>query len=118
LYRKTSGSGKTYYVGRWGAVRVLILENGRHDPDSDDNKHTHALLLQQVEDAAQPSRQNERGHPSGQGGQPPRQQVRQDREPGQRRFPPDRDQPQRRPQRRNGHDANTPWPEGNDPLPF
>jgi hypothetical protein len=48
LWVKTSQkTGKTYYVGRWGGCRVLILENDRRESE---DGNTHWLLLGEAED--------------------------------------------------------------------
>ncbi len=48
LWAKTSQrTGKTYYVGRWGGCRVLILENDRREGE---DGNTHWLLLGEAED--------------------------------------------------------------------
>jgi hypothetical protein len=48
LWAKTSQrTGKTYYVGRWGGCRVLILENDRRESE---DGNTHWLLLGEAED--------------------------------------------------------------------
>ena len=50
LWAKTSQkTGRTYYVGRWGGCRVLILENDRREGE-DANTNTHWLLLGKAED--------------------------------------------------------------------
>ena len=41
LWAKTSRAGRTYFVGRLGGLRVVILENTRPD----DGDHTHSLLF-------------------------------------------------------------------------
>jgi hypothetical protein len=48
LWAKTSQkTGRTYYVGRWGGCRVLILENDRREGE---DGNTHWLLLGEAED--------------------------------------------------------------------
>jgi hypothetical protein len=47
LWAKTSQkTGRTYYVGRWGGCRVLILENDRREGE---DGNTHWLLLGEAE---------------------------------------------------------------------
>jgi hypothetical protein len=48
LWAKTSQkTGKTYYIGRWGGCRVLILENDRRESE---DGNTHWLLLGEADD--------------------------------------------------------------------
>ena len=50
LWAKTSQrTGRTYYVGRWGGCRVLVLENDRRQGD---DEPSHFLLLGKAEDRA------------------------------------------------------------------
>jgi hypothetical protein len=51
LWAKTSGKGKRYLVGRWGGVKVLILENRDRQNENDP---THVLCI-----AAAPDRQQQ-----------------------------------------------------------
>lgn len=42
LWERTSAKGNTYFVGRWGGVKVLILPN--RDRENDDDP-THLLFI-------------------------------------------------------------------------
>jgi hypothetical protein len=52
LWLKTSAAGNTYFTGRLGGVKVLILENRAR---ADENDPTHILYFTDGSDSARPA---------------------------------------------------------------
>jgi hypothetical protein len=74
LWAKTSAAGDTYFVGRWGGVKVLILEN--RDRQSDREPSHHLFVCEAVEKPPQGA-QDARSAAADTGAQPrqPRRSV-------------------------------------------
>lgn len=67
LWEKKSQTGNTYFVGRLGGMRVMVLVNSRRQSDNDP---THNLVFAPVEERKEG------------GGQPPNQNGYRNNQPG------------------------------------
>jgi hypothetical protein len=52
LWRKVSARGNEYYTGRWGGVRVLVMENRDRQ---DDNDPSHFLFIAEAPERPRPA---------------------------------------------------------------